>query len=143
MQARLYVVFRNAASSLEDEAPQSDRERGLVASPYDETVKSCALGLTCVCSPKTHCYCIYLLSEVFVNDLVGQPINVLVLVVLKFFNLFQSICLLNLSGNDLVVGPRHLQDVCQSIQDHLRCLGGWRREGGREGRGQMGSARGH
>ena len=78
-------------------------------------------------------YCIYLLSEVFVNDLVGQPINVLVLVVLEFFNLFQSICLFNLSGNDLVVGSRHLQDVCQSIQDHLCCLGGWRREG-REGR---------
>jgi hypothetical protein len=49
MQARLYVVFRNAASSLEDEAPQSDRERGLVASPYDETVKKlCSRAYLCL-----------------------------------------------------------------------------------------------
>ena len=67
----------------------------------------------------------YLCSEVFINDLTGQSVDVLVPVVLQLLNLVQSPSLLNLGGYQPCTWASLLKDVSQCTENDMQYLWWW------------------
>ncbi len=64
-------------------------------------------------------YIKYLIREKLFNDLVGQLVNINILVILQGFDLVQTLALLDHGGQGLDLGTRHLQHVVETIQHNL------------------------
>ena len=64
----------------------------------------------------------HILGEVLLDDLVGELVDLDVLVVLKALDLVQPPALLNHAGDAFEIGASHLEQVVDAVEHHLHYL---------------------
>ena len=64
----------------------------------------------------------YIFGEVLLDDLVGELVDLDVLVVLQALDLVQTSALFNHAGDAFEVGASHLEQVVDAIKHHLHYL---------------------